>query len=71
MYKQLKDQGKKVEVIFVTSDRSEADMYSYMEEAHGDWYAIKFDDEARGWVSWKIIFVIFLLNIAFYLFPKW
>lgn len=48
VYKQLTSQGKKVEVVFVSSDKSEGDMYSYMEEAHGDWYSIKFDDAARS-----------------------
>merc|ERR1712154_219823 len=38
-YEEVKDEG--VEVIFVSSDRSKADMMSYMKESHGDWYAVE------------------------------
>ena len=31
-----------MEVIFVSSDRSQADMISYMSESHADWLAIPF-----------------------------
>ena len=30
----------RVEVVFVSSDRSEAEMLSYMRESHGDWLAV-------------------------------
>jgi len=41
-YKQAKDAGMadKVEVVFVSSDRSQGDMSSYMRESHGDWLAL-------------------------------
>merc|ERR1712071_148190 len=39
-YTDLKDSGAKIEIIFVSSDRSEGDMRSYMNEAHGDWLAL-------------------------------
>ena len=34
-------EGEGVEIIFVSSDRSPADMVSYMKESHGDWYALE------------------------------
>ncbi|XP_022664529.1 nucleoredoxin-like protein 2 isoform X2 [Varroa jacobsoni] len=48
VYKQLKNQGKKLEVVFVSSDKTEDAMFAYMEETHGDWYAIKYNDAARS-----------------------
>ncbi|OQR76972.1 putative nucleoredoxin 3-like [Tropilaelaps mercedesae] len=48
VYSQLKKQHKKVEVIFVSSDRDEASMYQYMEESHGDWFTVTFNDSARS-----------------------
>ena len=32
--------GSGVEVIFVSSDRSEQEMRSYLSESHGSWYAL-------------------------------
>uniref|UniRef100_A0A023FH01 Thioredoxin domain-containing protein n=1 Tax=Amblyomma cajennense TaxID=34607 RepID=A0A023FH01_AMBCJ len=44
-YKEMKDESAaSVEVIFVSSDRANSDMLSYMKESHGDWYAVKFGD---------------------------
>ena len=34
-----------VEIIFVSSDRSPADMVSYMKESHGDWLAVEHGSE--------------------------
>jgi len=39
-YTELKDNNAKIEIVFVSSDRSENDMKSYMNESHGDWMAI-------------------------------
>lgn len=39
-----KGQGGNVEVIFVSSDRTEEALLSYMKEAHGDWLAVPHDD---------------------------
>merc|ERR1739842_234641 len=33
------DEG--VELIFVSCDRSKADMISYMKESHGDWFGVE------------------------------
>lgn len=35
-----------VEVVFVSSDRSNQDMLDYMREFHGDWFATEHDSEA-------------------------
>nr|XP_054928194.1 nucleoredoxin-like protein 2 isoform X2 [Dermacentor andersoni] len=44
-YKEMKDEcAAAIEVVFVSSDRSNADMLKYMEESHGAWYAIKYGD---------------------------
>jgi len=37
----LKDQNAPVEVVFVSSDRSEQEMLSYMVESHGDWLTVQ------------------------------
>jgi len=37
-------EGSQVEVVFVSSDRSEAAQQEYMKEAHGDWLAVPFGD---------------------------
>jgi len=38
-YEEVQDEG--VELIFVSCDRSKADMISYMKESHGDWYGVE------------------------------
>lgn len=44
-YKEMKDEcAAPVEVVFISSDRSNADMLKYMDESHGAWYAIKYGD---------------------------
>eukprot|EP00092_Neocalanus_flemingeri_P003387 GFUD01003628.1.p1 GENE.GFUD01003628.1~~GFUD01003628.1.p1 ORF type:complete len:250 (+),score=53.32 GFUD01003628.1:75-824(+) len=48
-----KGQGGNVEVIFVSSDRTESDLQSYMKESHGDWLAIPFDDPVAQTLSAK------------------
>lgn len=44
-YQELKEDDVSFEVVFVSSDRSSADMLNYMKESHGDWYALKHGDE--------------------------
>ena len=36
-YDEVSDEN--LEIVFVSSDRSDDDMKSYMKESHGDWYA--------------------------------
>ena len=38
--------GTALEVVFVSSDRSEAEMLSYMRESHGDWLGLSFSEQA-------------------------
>lgn len=35
-------------IVFVSSDRSSDEQESYFKEAHGDWFAVPFGDEAGG-----------------------
>lgn len=42
-YEQNAEKG--IEIIFVSWDRSSEDMFSYMEEAHGDWYALEHESK--------------------------
>ncbi|KAF0300789.1 Nucleoredoxin-like protein 2 [Amphibalanus amphitrite] len=39
-YEALLESGCELEVVFVSSDRSPADMAAYMNEAHGEWLAV-------------------------------
>ncbi|GFX14188.1 nucleoredoxin-like protein 2 [Trichonephila clavipes] len=41
-YEEVKDKGFPLEIIFVSSDRSEDALFDYMNEAHGDWLAVPF-----------------------------
>lgn len=52
-YRQAKQAGliNSVEVIFVSSDRSQDDMLSYMRESHGDWLAIPHGSPECGTLS--------------------
>ena len=50
-YEEVKDQG--VELIFVSSDRSSADMLSYMKESHGDWYGVPHGDALTNELAQK------------------
>eukprot|EP01065_Artemidia_motanka_P034912 TRINITY_DN428_c0_g1_i1.p1 TRINITY_DN428_c0_g1~~TRINITY_DN428_c0_g1_i1.p1 ORF type:complete len:172 (+),score=65.19 TRINITY_DN428_c0_g1_i1:69-518(+) len=43
----LKEKGADFEVIFVSRDRSDAEMQSYFQTDHGDWLAVAFDDASR------------------------
>ena len=39
------DKYKDIEIIFVSSDRSENDMISYMKESHGSWLAVEHESQ--------------------------
>jgi len=43
IFQEVESEG--VEIIFVSSDRSPADMISYMKESHGDWFAVEHGSE--------------------------
>jgi hypothetical protein len=38
--------GTALEIVFVSSDRSEAEMLGYMREAHGGWLGLSFGEQA-------------------------
>lgn len=44
-YEEVQDQG--LEIVFVSSDRSPADMAQYMKELHGDWPAVALEAGAQ------------------------
>ena len=46
-------QSKGLEIIFVSSDRSAEDMYSYMKNSHGDWLALDHGCEASQQLKQK------------------
>ncbi|XP_054717777.1 nucleoredoxin-like protein 2 [Uloborus diversus] len=41
-YEEVRNDDLPLEVIFVSSDRSEDALFDYMAEAHGDWLAVPF-----------------------------
>lgn len=47
-YKEAKEKKLPIEIIFVSSDESESDLFDYMTEAHGDWLAVPFDSPLVG-----------------------
>lgn len=47
LYSDAASAGKPFEVVFVSSDRSSEAMQQYMDEQHGDWLRVTFDDPAR------------------------
>ena len=47
VYNELKQAGKPFEIVFVSSDRTEADMYRYMKEMDMPWSAVRFGDKNR------------------------
>jgi hypothetical protein len=47
-YSQINARGaKRFEVVYVSSDDTEAMMYKYMNDSHGDWLAIAYGDKMR------------------------
>ena len=45
MLKDFYEEVDNVEIVFVSSDRSNEDMLSYMKESHGDWLAVSFNSD--------------------------
>ncbi|KAF8374422.1 hypothetical protein PRIPAC_80851 [Pristionchus pacificus] len=43
-YREVKEQGAKFEVVFVSLDEDESDMQRFLANDHDDWYYIKFGD---------------------------
>lgn len=41
-YEEVRSQDSLLEVIFISSDRTEEALFDYMTEAHGDWLAVPF-----------------------------
>ena len=46
-YEKAKAKGENIEIVFVSNDKSEAEMLSYFQNHHGDYLAIKYGDEAH------------------------
>jgi nucleoredoxin len=46
-YEKAKAKYEKIEIVFVSNDKSEAEMLSYFQNHHGDYLAIKYGDEAH------------------------
>ena len=44
----LKEEGKRFEIIFVSSDRSQQEMFGYMAEAHADWFAVPWGSQTAA-----------------------
>ncbi|MBU1693903.1 MAG: redoxin family protein [Verrucomicrobia bacterium] len=47
VYNALKKEGKPFEIVFISSDRAEADMVRYMKEMDMPWPAVRFADKNR------------------------
>jgi nucleoredoxin len=47
LYEEINEEGNKLEIIFVTSDRSAKEMQSYMDSAHGPWLRLKYGSDLR------------------------
>jgi len=52
-YNQMQADGKPFEIVFVSSDRTEADMYKYMREYKMPWKALRFDSKEKEALSKK------------------
>ena len=46
-YEQANRKGKKIEVVFISSDNSEAEAMDYLREKQGDWLCVPFDSPLR------------------------
>lgn len=44
-HKELDERNKPFEVVFISSDKTEEDMLKYMNDLHGDWFAVPFGNE--------------------------
>ncbi|EER08395.1 peptide n-glycanase, putative [Perkinsus marinus ATCC 50983] len=47
-YQLARSVGMKIEVVFVSSDRSEAEMLDYFRTEHGDWLALSYSDRSQA-----------------------
>jgi len=61
-YTELKDDNAKIEIIFISSDRSENDMKTYMNDSHGDWLALPWGSPTSSYVSFYFISNLHILN---------
>jgi hypothetical protein len=50
-YESAKSVGAPLEIIFLSSDRSEAEMHSYYKESHGSWLAVPYFSQQRQFLS--------------------
>jgi len=46
-YSKMKGNGFNIEIVFVSSDKSEQEMMSYFQNDHGDYLAVKFSEDDR------------------------
>ena len=46
-YSKMKGGGFNIEIVFVSSDKSEQEMMSYFQNDHGDYLAVKFAEDDR------------------------
>lgn len=46
-YAKINSTGQRFQVVYVSSDNDERMMYKYMNDKHGDWLAISFNDPMR------------------------
>ncbi|GMH48755.1 hypothetical protein TrRE_jg8337 [Triparma retinervis] len=47
MYEEMNEEGKKFEVVFVSSDHDAGSMAAYMHAKHPGWLAVSYDDPSR------------------------
>lgn len=47
LYETLKSSGKNIEIVFISWDRSEKEMWEYFEKEHGDYFALPYDSAMR------------------------
>ena len=46
-YEKAKAGGEKIDIVFVSNDKSEAEMRSYFQNHHGDYLAVKYGEDAH------------------------
>lgn len=47
-HKKMKEANYKIEIVFVSADNDENAMFEYMNECHGEWYAVPFGSEVTS-----------------------
>ena len=45
MYKVLQNRNAQFEIVFITFDKTEEEMLSYVQQMHGDWLMVPFGDQ--------------------------